>query len=420
MTVFRESDRRSIQMKISERNPLTWGAPDPSEADDLEQATSYICDIDHAVARLDVMGFTLERSRRDFETGVAAQIELYQEWAADDDSRAYEADIALLRALTFEGYMEGLRVVLSTGLRPRPFRHSEAPDLPPIVRYILDDHGENLYGFFATDVRSLVRVACEVAERPGAVTQDISSLIEAGYYLRDQAVCREAVEQLISPHLENAKCIVLTEGSSDAIALKGALELLYPHLAEYFAFMDFVGTRAPGGAGQLASTVKAFAAAGINNRVIALFDNDSAAQDALRGLASAHLPQNIAVLRYPDIEALRNYPTLGPSGDATLDVNGLAAGLELYFGVDVLQRVDGTLMPVQWKGYVEALGRYQGEVLSKGDLQTAYMRKLELARNDRSSRDTQDWSGMDAILQVIFHAFDSPGSRSTRRVASSA
>lgn len=408
MTVFRESDRRSLQARIGDRNPLVWGAPDPSEADDLEQVTLYACDIDHVVARLEIMGFTLERSRRDFEAGVAAQMEVYQEWAADGDGTEYEAPIALLRSLTFEGYLDGLRRVLSEGLRPYPFKDRDRTDLPPIVRYILDDHEENFYGFFATDVRTLVRAACEVAPRLGEVIQDVSDLIDGGYYLPDQPICQEAIEQLTSPHLENAKCIVLTEGSSDAVALKGALEVLYPHLAEYFAFMDFAGTRAPGGASQLAATVKAFAAAGINNRVIALFDNDSAAQDVLRGLASVQLPPNIAVLKYPDIEALRSCPTLGPSGDATLDVNGLAAGLELYFGLDVLQRPDGTLMPVQWKGYVEALKRYQGEVLNKGDLQATYMRKLGVARADPSSRDAQDWAGMDAILQVVFHAFDSP------------
>ena len=41
--------------------------------------------------------------------------------------------------------------------------------------------------------------------------------------------------------------------------------------------MDFEGARVSGAAGSLAALVKAFVGAGIANRVVALFDNDTAA-----------------------------------------------------------------------------------------------------------------------------------------------
>ncbi|MDB6037409.1 MAG: hypothetical protein JWM99_1250 [Verrucomicrobiales bacterium] len=34
-----------------------------------------------------------------------------------------------------------------------------------------------------------------------------------------------------------------------------------------------------------------------------------------------------------------------------MDVNGLAASLEIYFGEDVLIRKDGTLTPIHWRGF---------------------------------------------------------------------
>lgn len=64
--------------------------------------------------------------------------------------------------------------------------------------------------------------------------------------------------------------MILTEGRSDASLLNDALHLLYPHLADYFSFMDFA--EYGGGAGQLANLVRAFSGAGIVNRVVALFD----------------------------------------------------------------------------------------------------------------------------------------------------
>jgi hypothetical protein len=64
--------------------------------------------------------------------------------------------------------------------------------------------------------------------------------------------------------------------------------------------MDF-GQRPVGGAGPLVNMVRAFAASGIANRVVALFDYDTAAADALRNLDLQSLPTNIHVRQYPEL-----------------------------------------------------------------------------------------------------------------------
>jgi hypothetical protein len=129
--------------------------------------------------------------------------------------------------------------------------------------------------------------------------------------------------------------------------------------------------RSPGGASSLVSIVKAFAGAGITNRVIALFDNDTATSEALRGLQLVPLPKNLAVLRCPDLTFLRAYPTVGPTGLSNVDVNGLAAGVELYLGVDILA-ASGSLEPVRWREYSDTIRRYQGEVGNKTQLVARY------------------------------------------------
>ena len=134
-----------------------------------------------------------------------------------------------------------------------------------------------------------------------------------------------AIHGLTADHAENAPRIILTEGSTDRAILKEALSILYPHLAEYYSFLEFNSSRSPGGAGHLVSLVKAFAGAGVTNRIVALFDNDTSAREATRALKPLSLPSNIVALHYPDLELLRDYPTLGPSGLTTLNVNGLAA-----------------------------------------------------------------------------------------------
>ena len=181
--------------------------------------------------------------------------------------------------------------------------------------------------------------------------------------------------------------------------------LIYPHLVDLYSFMDFEGPGAKGGADQLVHTLKAFTGAGIVNSVIALFDNDTGALAALRGLKKEILPTSIRILHYPPLEVAKRYPTLGPNGLVEMDVNGLAGSLEMYFGKDVLRQDDGSLTPVQWKGYDSGLRQYQGELLDKSKLQSRFFTKLEIALSDSAITETQDWSEVRLILDAIRSAF---------------
>ncbi|MEU3549429.1 hypothetical protein [Streptomyces longwoodensis] len=205
--------------------------------------------------------------------------------------------------------------------------------------------------------------------------------------------------------------VVLTEGRSDVAILEPAFALLYPHLTDLVRFMDFAH-RPAGGAGPLASTLRTFAAAGIANRVVALFDNDAAGCDALRALRPEMLPGNLKALCYPDLALARRYPTLGPpTCDAPegrreyADINGAACSIELYLGQDLLVREDGSLPPVQWRSFVAGMNRYQGEVVDKAALQQAFQTKLRAAVDTPSVRAVQDWAGLEAIFTAVLTAF---------------
>jgi hypothetical protein len=402
MTLFRESDRRVFTRRRSERNPLVWGPPHPDDERETETAVDYACDTPIAIDRLNVMGFTLERARQDFERGVATQLEACG--PDDDGSEWLDERRRILGALTFDAYTGALQHIIENGLRPRPFDDSSSPRIDEVVKFVLDEDEDTPFGFFG-DVRLLVRVACTLVAGDARVVQDITELVSGGFYGPDEPVCEHAIQALIADHPANAPRIVLTEGSSDGEMLKAALSLLYPHLAGYYTFMDFGSSRAPGGAAQLVAVVKAFAAAGITNRVIALFDNDTAARDAVRSLATVSLPPNIAVLHYPPLDTLRNYPTLGPTGLAALDVNGLAASVELYVGDDVLGDDGQERLPVQWRGFVDALRAYQGEVSSKTLIRERFEAKIARCRANPDETATLDWSGMHAIFRALFSAF---------------
>jgi hypothetical protein len=97
MTVFRESDKRVFSRRLGDRNPLVWGGAYADAKDEVETARVYACDTKAVIARLDVMGFTINRVRRDFESGREARLAMYRE-RADDES---DTLMTLIESLSF-------------------------------------------------------------------------------------------------------------------------------------------------------------------------------------------------------------------------------------------------------------------------------------------------------------------------------
>lgn len=201
--------------------------------------------------------------------------------------------------------------------------------------------------------------------------------------------------------------LVVTEGVSDSTALSAAMEITHPHLIGFVNFMDF-SYKAEGSAPNVAKTIRAMGAAGVPNRMVGIVDNDVAGLIELGKLADSPLPPNTRVIRYPDLAALRNYPThsFGGSQLIDVDINGSAASLELYFGSDVLTGDDGAQHPIRWTTYSEKLKKNQGSVDGKVDLQRKFMAKVEqqVARGQNAA--TGDWVGISAIIDEIVHAFE--------------
>ena len=353
----------------------------------------------------------MRRVREEFEIGRQREFERYlsyRNWGSILGELGRN-NSELLEKLTFDAYVAAFAKIIADQLKPISGHVQNTEGCEPLVEYILRSDGDPAFGIFEhnQDIRLVIRLACEVASADTYVVQDITDIVySGGYYTEDEAVCEKETRALISGYPENSPIIILTEGSTDASILKEALALLYPHLSDYYSFFDFHSSNAKGGTGPLVSLVKSFAAAGITNRVIALLDNDTAAREAKGELDKISLPPNIAVLDYPDLELLRSYPTLGPTGLVPLDINGLAASIELYFGEDVLCLEQDTLTPIQWKGYNSTLNQYQGKVLQKKRLHAAFQKKLKRCKADPQALQDTDWSGLSAILQEIFQAFE--------------
>lgn len=406
MMLFRESDKR---VRTITRDDPDWAEHVDPDDTDLEsfEIVRYVAPASVIRDRMELMGFTLRATVRAFNAAIhtaarehaSAMFRIASSLPAD----FLDEDGRILTELTAESWMDGLREIRERGMRPTYRSDPELQALPPLLRYMLGRHFDGWYGFPGADVRHVIRLGVEVCPEDELI-YDLTDLVLGGYFDSSDDVVADADYLLRQDFEATRRVIVLTEGATDKWILERSLRLLYPHLAEFYTFMDFEGARVAGGAGALASMVKAFVGAGILNRVVALFDNDTAGSAAMRLLDPVRMPRNIVVLQYPPLPIAAAYPTIGPSGDVEMDVNGLAASIELYLGADALSD-GGKLTPVQWKGFDEGSRRYQGEILGKRLVHERFARRLVDCEACREHIGRYDWEGVRVILKRLFSAF---------------
>jgi hypothetical protein len=393
-------------------------ASEESESSPL-MCVQYVTTVKVLKRRLDFLGFTLETCLRAFEIAKAQEIvnlrkriEDYS-WRSDDlgANRMIEhwsRRAELLSKSDAESWVSALREAFLAATDADPEHLSE------LARSVLDGATSEASSFVPGgtrfwfpgehDERFRLRLELE-ALQDGKAVLDISDLVDEGYYSPSDPLASWSREWISAKERQALHIIVLTEGSTDKFVLESALSVLRPELTEYISFMDFAAFRVEGGASFLASMVRSFAGARIRDRIVAVFDNDTAGCAAECALSKHCLPENIKVMRYPDIELARNYPTLGPSGKVAMDVNGSGASIELYLGCDLLAEPSGELVPVQWRGIDPNMKRYQGEVLDKRGCRRRFLEKLNRLRRSKDGPELSEWKDLEAIMDAICSAF---------------
>lgn len=126
--------------------------------------------------------------------------------------------------------------------------------------------------------------------------------------------------------------------------------------------------------------LKAFIAAGIRNRIIALYDNDSAGLSEIKVLKNIPIPSNVRIMHLPDLEMCLHYPTIGPGGSSIDNINGRACSIEMFLGKDILKK-SGEYEPVRWKSYIDKVDAYQGEIVPKSEVLKQFKLKVKRSQD---------------------------------------
>jgi hypothetical protein len=350
--------------------------------------------------RLDLMGFTIGKSRREFDRLIGTVL---------DDSphifRRHGVDVPFTRP-TFDDWIGVVRTIINA--KPEyPYDEFLANHPDPLFVYVLSSielitNVEVICGYPATDERQALRAILEAVDENAEVSYDFSDLVAGGYLSAEEDHCDAAIAMVAQEYTSASNIVLLTEGTFDAEVLRGSLSVLYPHLTGFIDVMDFTTTAVAGGASFLVHTVKAFAGFGVRNRIVAIFDNDTEGTQAVQQLTEATLPKNIHVVQLPNTELADLYPTIGPQGERKMNVSGLASSIELFLGRDVLRRGD-SFAPIQWRGFNPRVGQYQGEISDKTAIQRTFLDKL--ARQESQTTFVQkDWHELSILWETILRA----------------
>jgi hypothetical protein len=407
MVLFSESEKRCTRYPV------------PPEAEEvLEEGeewpfyqVQYVTTVQTLRKRLEFFGFTLDITKRAFDIAKQQEIKDIQRSIKNWSERAsaqksfdsilarYRRGLELVSSADFDSWIQGIQEAYRSPSDHYPDEIVTLADYFQPLRAFAHDRFPG-----SLDPRFRLRIEVEAVSAE-EVLLDVSALVNDLEYPISFPWTEHAIDELPSYERQRCHIIVLTEGSTDKFYLESAFALFHPELAHYVSFLDFNGWNVPGGASFLESMVRSFVAAGIRDRIVAVFDNDTAGFASYQRLAQLILPPNIRVLRYPDIELAKSYPTVGPSGTVTMDVNGLAASIELYLGEDVLRDENGELIPVQWKSFDPSLKRYQGEILDKRGHWKRFSEKLAKVGDRPRSYEGTEWRDLLLVTNALRAAF---------------
>lgn len=331
----------------------------PEQKGDLAEAEEgFARKLSRVLPRLEILGFTLDNARAEYQAVVAEAIEMASYGDVQEDENTY---------LTFEEFCTlACRYPLSdlnsdyvdheTEDRDRLSQGRFASDIDVFNRIPVTDN--NFYwsesSFLSSRVcilsaESMLQVfALSAANAAIEVTWEFGPIVHAGWVQREafQAGARK-----------KQKVLLATEGASDASIIRRSLDILRSDVADFFNFVDAEERHHFWGTGNLVKFAEGLLRIEVLNQVLFVFDNDAEGVDAFRKIEKLKLPTNMRAMLLPDLEEFVRFSTRGPEGIGFSDINGRAAAIECYLDLRLAQYGPAQ---VTWSNFKKDINAWHG------------------------------------------------------------
>lgn len=392
--LFQDSDltRRkseSIDYEYYEEHP-----EENQELDEMEE--TFARTLSRIVPRLNLLGFTLEAARIEYQL-------LVEE--AEEISTHIDIEESKIEYLTFEEFCNLV------------CRYPLACLKSEYIEYDTPDRDILSQGRLAADTEEFERIPCicgsdsywsessylsekvcilsaelmlqifalNVDNAEVEVTWAFGPIVDAGWVQRDEF--RGGV-------LQKQKILIATEGTSDARIIRRALDVLRPDVADFFNFVD-VNERHPfWGTGNLVKFAEGLLRIEVLNQVLFVFDNDAEGVDAFRKLKNLNPPTNMRAMILPDLEEFMEFVTVGPEGVSISNINGRAVAIECYLDLHLDQYPPAQ---ITWSNFKKDIDAWHGAL----DYKESYSKNFYAQSDDQLRKGNYDVSKLLKLIDVL-------------------
>lgn len=332
----------------------------PTEIEDIDEAEELFArTLSRILPRLEILGFTLEAARAEYQAVVAEAVEMASYSELEESKTEY---------LTFEEYcnlacryplgdLESVYIEYETPDRDMLSQGRFAADIDVFMRIPMTDNSDLYWSetsFLSArlcilSAESMLQVfALNAANADVEVTWEFGPIVHAGW------VQREAFKPGAR---QKQKILIATEGASDARIIRRSLDILRPDVADFFNFVDVDERHHFWGTGNLVKFAEGLLRIDVLNQVLFVFDNDAEGADAFCKLEKLKLPANMRAMLLPDLEEFRGFATRGPEGVSVSDINGRAAAIECYLDLRLDQY---PAHQVTWSNFKKDIDAWHG------------------------------------------------------------
>jgi len=326
------------------------------------------------VERIDLLGYTLETCRKEFL--YLAEINKFNTSVFSFEHLQKSLSLVPINSISLD-YGEGGED-FGKFFRRQLFPRLGISGLVEDPRYVEYEVGEAMENISSYTILKLL------SENPLVLSQSVI------WAFKDLEENEYAVNDRFAKSLGPAdRFLIVTEGSSDALILKHALSLLKPHLGDFFDFVDMENGYPFSGAGNLKKFVKGLVSISIQNNVVVLFDNDSEGIANFEYCKRLSVPENMKIIKLPNLECFKKFKAIGPDGTHFADINGTGAAIECYLDV-------GDKACIRWKSYNDERGCYQGALIDKEQYKKIFLKQSH-------KQDDYNYTNIAIVLQGIIN-----------------
>ncbi|MCP5347358.1 MAG: HEPN/Toprim-associated domain-containing protein [Gammaproteobacteria bacterium] len=383
--LFQEVDRT---WNYSEETRSVSPIGDDDGTDGMGRA--FCAPLQKVVPRLELLGFTLERLKRDYQSYSKA-------WHESED-------IPLQDLMDFSEYLSFVTAYPLSSLDDT-FVSSVSPEGAEAKGRFQDEsllkripgydpfeiHAYSEKSFFSSIIEilhpySVLRLLAENKENLDAnVVWHYGPLVEAGW--------AEENEFVPCAH-RNQTFLIATEGSSDTHILKRAIKVLRPEIKDFFRFIDVSESHPFSGTGSLVKFAEGLKKIDVHNQIVFVLDNDAEGYDAFSKISAMNLLPNMRVMMLPELEEFKTFPCIGPEGENLADINKRAAAIECYLDLEMEERPPAK---VRWTNYKKDSDFYQGSLEHK----ETYMRYFLELIQETSDAESYNLSKLNLVIDAL-------------------